>query len=93
MAPRRRARHDIVLEKSLAHVERSACIDGARNCPPEDCGGPWGYSELLDALGNPDHPRHDELTEWLEWIGLTDFDHDFFDLVGTDRELSRIKVR
>lgn len=34
-----------------------------------------------------------KLTEWLEWIGLTDFDQDFFDLARTDRELSQIRVR
>ncbi len=24
------------------------CIDGAGDCPPEDCGGPWGYRTLMD---------------------------------------------
>jgi hypothetical protein len=24
------------------------CLDGARACPPEDCGGPHGYTELLE---------------------------------------------
>ena len=34
-------------------------------CPPEDCGGPWGYAELLDAIKDPKHERHAELTEWI----------------------------
>jgi hypothetical protein len=34
-------------------------------CPPEDCGGPWGYGELLEVLNNPKHERHAELTEWI----------------------------
>ena len=34
-------------------------------CPPEDCGGPWGYAEFLDAISNPNHERHAELTEWI----------------------------
>ena len=34
-------------------------------CPPEDCGGPWGYADLLDAIKNPKHERHAELTEWI----------------------------
>ena len=40
------------------------CTDGAGACPPEDCGGPWGYGGLLEALGDPDHPDHEELTQW-----------------------------
>ena len=34
-------------------------------CPPEDCGGPWGYAELIKAIKDPKHERHDELTEWI----------------------------
>jgi hypothetical protein len=34
-------------------------------CPPEDCGGPWGYGELLEVLNDPKHERHAELTEWI----------------------------
>ena len=41
------------------------CIGGRRACPPEDCGGSWGYQELLAARADPDHPRRDELMEWL----------------------------
>lgn len=46
-------------------VEYPRCITGRRACPPEDCGGPWGFEELLEAIADPTHPRHDELTEWL----------------------------
>jgi hypothetical protein len=42
------------------------------HCPPEDCGGPWGYAELLEAIKDPTHKRHDELTEWIG----DDFDPD-----------------
>ena len=42
------------------------CIGGAGACPPEDCGGVRGYSDLLAALADPAHPEHDE---WLEWTG------------------------
>jgi hypothetical protein len=40
-------------------------IDASARCPPEDCGGPWGYAELLKAIADPKHERHAELTEWL----------------------------
>ena len=31
------------------------CVDGRRACPPEDCGGPWAYADLLPALADPNH--------------------------------------
>jgi hypothetical protein len=40
-------------------------IEVSGRCPPEDCGGPWGYAELLDAIKHPKHERHKELTEWV----------------------------
>ena len=40
-------------------------IEVKGRCPPEDCGGPWGYAELLEALKDPNHERHSELTEWI----------------------------
>ena len=40
-------------------------IDGTGACPPEDVGGPWGYSDLIDALADPNHQRHAELKEWI----------------------------
>jgi Plasmid pRiA4b ORF-3-like protein len=35
------------------------CVAGKRACPPEDCGGPWGYGNLLDRLQQPDAAVHD----------------------------------
>jgi len=40
-------------------------IEAKGQCPPEDVGGPWGYSELLEALDDPSHERHREFKEWL----------------------------
>jgi hypothetical protein len=40
-------------------------IEAKGHCPPEDVGGPWGYSELLEALADPSHERHSESKEWL----------------------------
>jgi hypothetical protein len=42
------------------------CVDGKRHCPPEDCGGPPGYDDLLAVIKNPDHPEHDDMMAWLD---------------------------
>jgi hypothetical protein len=40
--------HSIVLEKILSSDDESTrCLAGKRNCPPEDCGGPRQYVEVL----------------------------------------------
>lgn len=52
------------------------CLDGARACPPEDCGGASGYERLRSVLADPADPEHDEL---LEWVG-GEFDPEAFDL-------------
>ncbi|MGQ0825473.1 MAG: plasmid pRiA4b ORF-3 family protein [Actinomycetota bacterium] len=60
--------HRVVVEKVLPRTADTAtpvCIDGRRACPPEDCGGTWGYRELLEILADSAHPEHDERQEWL----------------------------
>jgi hypothetical protein len=79
--------HALVIEKSLPAVEalsRPICTAGKRKCPPEDCGGPWGYRELLDVLANPAHPEHAERREWLG----EDFDPDDFHPDSADAMLA-----
>lgn len=38
---------------------------GRRACPPEDCGGTWGYRELCEILADPARPEHDERPELI----------------------------
>lgn len=45
--------HTITLEKVLDDTEPQdtpLCIKAQGCCPPEDCGGPWGYADLKTAL-------------------------------------------
>jgi hypothetical protein len=61
------------------------CVEGERACPPEDCGGIWGYPNFIEALKNPDHERHEEL---LEWIGGK-FDPEVFDAVAATKAMKK----
>src|SRR5215470_13648799 len=59
--------HELLLEEVLLGDEtfQQTCVAGKRCCPPEDCGGPQGFSEVLQALQDADHPSHDEACQWL----------------------------
>jgi hypothetical protein len=60
--------HKIVLKKIVQFPQRPTkadVIEGAGNCPPEDCGGVPGYEEMLRALADPLHPEHQQFTGWL----------------------------
>jgi hypothetical protein len=56
--------HELMLEQ-LSTAEPGGrypvCLDGARACPPEDCGGVHGYADLVDSLADPTHPEHEHL--------------------------------
>ncbi|MFF0818441.1 plasmid pRiA4b ORF-3 family protein [Rhodococcus sp. NPDC003318] len=59
--------HTVVLEtvERDASPDAALCTDGARACPPEDCGGVSGYARLLEALSDPAHPEHLDLLAWV----------------------------
>jgi hypothetical protein len=58
--------HDVLLEEIVAcdSTKRAACTGGARACPPEDCGGPFGYQTMLEALADPAHEQHTDMRNW-----------------------------
>ena len=69
--------HDVVLEKRLdpdpgAHLP--ACLGGKGACPPEDCGGPWGYADLKETLADPRKQDHDHMLDWLGLGSADEFD-------------------
>jgi len=81
--------HEIIIEKIIPwqkKIQYPHCIDGERACPPEDCGGIWGYKDLLRALKNP---KTQEQKELVEWVG--DFNPLLFDVNDINTELKKIK--
>lgn len=83
--------HEIVLQKILPAEERTRyplCIEGKHAGPPEDCGGPPGYCDLLDALNDPSHEGYEDAREWLG----EGYDPECFDIEEINARLRRIKV-
>jgi Plasmid pRiA4b ORF-3-like protein len=75
-------RHKLALEQILPAepgVAYPRCLKGRRACPPEDCGGPWGYQELLEVLADPAHAQYRESLEWVESLAEGAFDPEAFE--------------
>lgn len=78
-------RHNVVVEEikpADSGSKRYPLVTGGkRTCPPEDCGGTFGYGDLLQALTDPNHPEHEEMKEWCDG----DFDPEAFDMQRANR--------
>jgi len=100
VAPREKARfayeydfgdsweHEILVEKILPpepSAQHPVCLAGERACPPEDCGGIWGYDEVLEVIRDPLHEEYDRM---MEWLGGS-FDPEEFDIDRVNRWLRR----
>src|SRR5690606_37373724 len=60
--------HDVQLVAIVLadpELEYPRCVAGARACPPEDCGGPGGYEELVQVLADPKYPERGSVNAWL----------------------------
>lgn len=83
--------HKIKVEKRLDRHEifegRPVCLEGEGACPPEDCGGIYGYYEMLHILDDPEDEEYENI---LGWIG-EEFDPNDFDLEWTNQLLRTIR--
>lgn len=80
--------HDIILEKKLQYDKNCTypvCIKGKMSCPPEDCGGVWGYARLLEILNDPEHEEYEDYIDWLDDVN----DPEFFDMDGVNELLQK----
>ncbi len=80
--------HEVLFEGSPPvdpKAKYPVCLEGERACPPEDCGGVWGYGDFLQAIRNPKHEEHESM---LEWIGGR-FDPEEFDPKKATKEMKK----
>lgn len=82
--------HEITLEKVLPVDDSGTgaiCTAGKGACPPEDCGGVWGYRELKATLADPGAESHESLLDWLGLASPEDFDPHAFSTEDANRQL------
>jgi hypothetical protein len=84
--------HEVLLEKIIPvenKLKFPVCLAGKMNCPPEDCGGIWGYENMLQILKQPDHEEYEEFKEWLG----EEFDPEYFDVEEVNEVLRSEKYK
>ena len=75
------------IEAPSPDVRYPICAAGERACPPEDCGGVWGYEHLRAVVVDPAHPEHEHLRDWVG----TGFDPDAFDQMAMTARHRRVR--
>jgi hypothetical protein len=81
--------HEITIEKIIAQYPAQFypfCVAGENAAPPDDCGGVWGYAELLEILKDPKNP---EYKNRIRWLGEK-FDPTKFEVDKANQYLSRL---
>ena len=81
--------HEIELRKILpadADARKPRCVQGEQACPPEDCGGIWGYTDLLETL----HYDHDTEEDSVSTGLGKDFNPNHFDIDMVNRVLNHL---
>lgn len=85
--------HDLQLEEILPETPGStypSCVAGKGACPPEDCGGTWGYAELKDILADPGHEQHQDMLDWLGLDSSDAFDPRTFSIDHVNARLAHL---
>ncbi|OGY93186.1 MAG: hypothetical protein A3H70_01525 [Candidatus Komeilibacteria bacterium RIFCSPLOWO2_02_FULL_48_11] len=88
--------HTILFEREMPAepgADYPQCTAGANACPPEDCGGVWGYRDLQKILANPRHKEHQEMAEWMCLDDAKDFDPAEFDAEEAEFEDPRHRLK
>ncbi len=82
--------HVVLLEKIVESQEEKPtprCLKGKNACPPEDCGGLYGFYQMQEVLKDPDHPQYEEMMDWLGGeFDPAEFDIDFVNAMLTNED-------
>ena len=87
--------HDIHIEKIIEadlKLKNPICIKAKMDSLPEDCGGTYGYEELLEIINDHKNERYEEMRDWLE-NGYSDWhdDRTFVDIDEINMNLQEYK--
>jgi hypothetical protein len=85
--------HDIQLEQIRREEPGSSylsCLAGKGACPPDDCGGPWGYAALKEILADPADEQHQDMLDWLGLDSGEAFDPKAFSVDAVNARLRQL---
>jgi len=85
--------HVIVVEKLVPRATGTRyprCTDGRRACPPEDCGGVWGYHEMLRAGTETGCEEHPDVGSWIQDMIPNGFDPEKFEVSEVNARLAGV---
>ena len=84
--------HNLRLENITHTVSNHAeLLEGGGACPPEDCGGVFGYSDMLDILADPENPEYHNMREWLGLEEGAQWDPEAIDLEALKEDVRSIE--
>jgi Plasmid pRiA4b ORF-3-like protein len=81
--------HELVIEARTTAQDGSiypACLAGEGACPPEDCGGSYGFEEFKAIITGPPSTERDEM---LQWAG-GDYDPARFNLTAANTAVAAV---
>jgi len=83
--------HKIVVEKVIeGTVPTPQCTAGKGMCPPEDCGGIYGYYDFVETVNDPKNPQYAEMREWIGMEPGTYWDVAYFELADAQTRMESI---
>lgn len=83
--------HEVLFEKVIdEEIKKPKCFDGARACPPEDCGSTPGYENFCTIMAKKKGKVYKEMKEWYG----KDYDPEYFDAskISFDDPKKRLKM-
>ena len=77
------------IEPQAEEKVMAQCVAGKSACPPEDCGGVYGYQDLVEAIADPKNKEHADLLDWLGLEKASDFDAKAFNVADANKAVQK----